>query len=144
MPRAVSTPKAVPDVVQGGMNRRHAVGLFAMSAAFVGSTTIAGGQAVQLVTVDVKTVGEGFQTSQLVGTSVQNDKGEEIGTLDDLIITKDKKLFGILEVGGFLGLGAHLIAVPYESLKISDDGSISLAGASQEAVKKLPEFEYKK
>jgi hypothetical protein len=53
--------------------------------------------------------------------------------------------FPILQVEAFLGLGAHLVAVPDESLNISDDGrTIPLAGASEEALQKLPEFEFKK
>jgi sporulation protein YlmC with PRC-barrel domain len=101
--------------------------------------------AVALIEVDVKEVAQGFQTSELVGTAIQNDKGEKIGTLDDLVITKDRSLFAILQVGGFLGLGGYLVAIPYESLNISDDGrKITLAGASKEALQKLPEFKFKK
>jgi sporulation protein YlmC with PRC-barrel domain len=91
------------------------------------------------------TLGQGYQISKLIGKNAQNDKGEKIGALEDFIITKQRNLFAILQVGGFLGLGGHLIAVPYESLDISDDGrKIVLAGASKEAVGKLPEFMYKK
>lgn len=102
-------------------------------------------QAVRLVVVDVKAVEQGYQASKLIGTNVENDKSEKIGSLDDLIITKDRKMFGILQVGGFLGMGGHLIAVPYENLNISDDGGkITLAGASKEALGTLPEFQYRK
>jgi hypothetical protein len=102
-------------------------------------------QAVALVEVDVKEIAQGFQASKLVGTAIQNDKDEEIGTLDDLVIAKDRNLFAILQVGGFLGLGGYLVAVPYESLAISDDGGkITLAGGSKDALQKLPEFQFKK
>jgi hypothetical protein len=98
-----------------------------------------------LIQVDVKAVGQGFQTSKLLGTRVQNDKDERIGTLDDLVITKDRSMYAILQVGGFLGVGGHLVAVPYDSLNIADDGrKITLAGASKEALKELPEFDFKK
>jgi sporulation protein YlmC with PRC-barrel domain len=100
-------------------------------------------QTVQLVAVDVKAVGEGYRASKLLGTKVENEKNEKIGTLDDLVITMDRKLFAVLQVGGFLGLGGHLIAVPYESLAIDDHGrKITLPGASKDAVHKLPEFQY--
>ncbi|MDB5397224.1 MAG: hypothetical protein JWM91_4730 [Rhodospirillales bacterium] len=102
-------------------------------------------QAVQLVTVDVKTVAQGFQASKLAGTPVRNDKNEKIGMLDDLVVTKDHGLFAILQVGSFLGLGGYLVAVPFDSLNISDDGrKITLPGASKEALKQLPEFQFKK
>lgn len=100
-------------------------------------------QAVQLVDVDVKAVGEGYRASKLLGTKVENEKNEKIGTLDDLVITTDHKLFAVLQVGGFLRLGGHLIAVPYESLAIADHGGkITLPGASKEALEKLPQFQY--
>jgi hypothetical protein len=102
-------------------------------------------QAVQLVAVDVKAVGEGYRASKLLGTKVENEKNEKIGTLDDLVITMDHKLFAVLQVGGFLGLGGYLVALPYESVAIDDHGrNITLAGASKGAVQKLPEFQYPK
>ncbi|MGZ5090231.1 MAG: PRC-barrel domain-containing protein [Burkholderiales bacterium] len=100
-------------------------------------------QAVELVVVDVKAVARGYRTSKLKGTNVTNDKNEKIGEIDDIIIGRDKVLFAILQVGGFLGLGAHLVAVPYQSLVIDDTGrKIQLPGASREALKKLQEFRY--
>jgi hypothetical protein len=52
-------------------------------------------------------------------------------------------LFAILQVGGFLGIGAHLVAVPFKSLALDDSGSkITLPGASKDELKKLPEFRY--
>jgi len=115
--------------------------LAAAVLAFTGSSDVARAQVVRLVVVDVKAVEKGFQVSKLLGKAVQNDKDERIGTFDDLVITNDSKPFAILQVGSFLGLGGHLIAIPYDSLDISDDGrKIMLAGASKEAVRQLPEY----
>jgi hypothetical protein len=128
------------------LNRREAaIGI--LSAPIFGvlaSAGVARAQTVQLVAVDVMAVGEGYRMSKLMSRNVQNDKEEKIGTLDDFIVTKDRNLFAILQVGGFLSLGGHLIAIPYESLTISPDGQkIMLTGASKEAVKSLPEFKFK-
>jgi hypothetical protein len=102
-------------------------------------------QSVQLVAVDVKAVGEGYRATKLLGTKVENEKNEKIGTLDDLVITMDQKLFAVLQVGGFLGMGGYMVALPYESLAIADHGrKITLAGASKDAIQKLPEFQYPK
>jgi sporulation protein YlmC with PRC-barrel domain len=100
-------------------------------------------QVVQLVKVDVAAVAKGFRAKKILGSKVTNDKSESIGSLDDIIIDEKKQLFAVLQVGGFLGLGGHLIAVPYNSLKISDDGKkIELPGASREALTGLTEFHY--
>ncbi len=135
------------NVYSRGKNRRQvqlAAGLTA-ALGLVGSCEVVYAQAVNLIQVDIKTVAQGYQGSKLVGRPVYNDKGEKIGTLDDLIVTGDKNLYAVLQVGGFLGLGGHLIALPYDSLKIDDDGrKLTLAGASKDALGKLPEFQYKK
>ena len=93
--------------------------------------------------VDVVKVADGMRAGELKGKPVVNDRNERIGTIDDLIIGRDKVLFGILQVGGFLGLGSHYVAVPYEELKISPGSKIILPGASKEELKSLPEFKYR-
>src|ERR1700733_6817337 len=73
---------------------------------------------VSLVKVDLSVVAQGYRLSKLIGSSVINDKNEKIGTIDDLIADKDKKLlsFAVLQVGGFLGVGGRLAAVPFDRL----------------------------
>jgi sporulation protein YlmC with PRC-barrel domain len=101
-------------------------------------------QVVELVAVDVKTVGQGYRTSKLTGMEVVNSENEEIGEIDDFVIGRDDHaLFAVLQVGGFLGLGGHLVAVPFESLEVEDaGGKILLAGGTRDALNDLPEFEY--
>jgi len=73
-----------------------------------------------------------------------NSTNEKIGELDDLIIGKDRVLFAIIQVGGFLGIGSRLVAVPYTSLQIGQEGKhIVLPGATKEQLKALPEFVYR-
>jgi len=100
---------------------------------------------VQLIKVDLSVVAKGYRMSKLIGSSVINDKNERIGTVDDVIADKDKKQlsFAVLQVGGFLGVGGHLVAVPYDSLVIDDTGQkITLPGASKDELKKLSQFNY--
>jgi sporulation protein YlmC with PRC-barrel domain len=114
------------------------------------AVTLAAGPAlpqagVQLVKVDLSVVAKGYRMSKLIGSSVINDKNEKVGTVDDVIADKDKKQlsFAVLQVGGFLGVGGHLVAVPYDSLVIDDTGQkITLPGASKDELKKLSQFNY--
>jgi sporulation protein YlmC with PRC-barrel domain len=100
-------------------------------------------QAVELVIVDIKSVAKGYRTSKLTGRDVVNDQSQEIGKIDDFIVDKDKVMFAILEVGGFLGVGGHLVAVPFTSLQLDETGrKIVLPGASKDKLEKLPVFEY--
>lgn len=105
-------------------------------------------QVVHLVVVNVADVAKGYRTSKLTGSAVQNDHNERIGTLDDIVIGHDqaRALFAVLQVGGFLGLGSRLVAVPYDSLKLEEqsNGSVKivLPGASKDELKKLNEVKY--
>lgn len=94
--------------------------------------------------VDVVKVAEGFRASKLLGKKVINSANEDVGTLDDLIIDRDRLVYAILQVGAFLGLGGYLVAVPYEYLAISDAGRriVLTAGGSKEELQKTDEFNY--
>jgi hypothetical protein len=95
--------------------------------------------------VDVAKVAFGYRASKMFERAVVNSQGETIGEINDLVIDKQKMVYAIIEVGGFLGMGENLIAVPYDSLTLNDTGEkISLPGATKEELKKLPKFEYHK
>jgi hypothetical protein len=100
-------------------------------------------RAMELLKVDVEVVARGYRASTLIGASVTNDKNEDIGAIDDIVIDKKRALYAILQVGGFLGVGGRLIAIPYEQLMIDDAGKkITLPGATREELGKLNEFKY--
>jgi len=81
---------------------------------------------------------------RLSAVPVVNEHGDKIGTVDDLIIEPSEKVpYAILSVGGFLGIGEHLVVVPFDSLKISEY-QIELPGATKDALKAMPEFRYAK
>lgn len=98
-----------------------------------------------LIIVDVTAVAEGYRASRLRGTTVLGPDNQKIGRLDDLVVSKNGDVwFAIIQVGGFLGVGSHFVAVPYSSLQISDDGSrIVLPGATKQQLESLPEFKYR-
>jgi hypothetical protein len=101
-------------------------------------------QAVELLKVDVSVVAKGYRVSKLIGTSVKNDKNEKIGSIDDMIVDKQKVLYAILQVGGFLGVGGRMVAIRYDQLDIDDTGkNIKLPGATKEQIEKLEEFKYR-
>jgi hypothetical protein len=98
-------------------------------------------QTVEIVRVDVVKVQSGFRASKVIGASVVNASNDTIGKVDDVIISADGKApYAILSVGGFLGIGNRLIAVPYDALRFDD--KVSLPGATKESLKVLPEFRY--
>jgi hypothetical protein len=99
-------------------------------------------EVVQIERVNVTTVGVGFRSSKIVGSSVTNDANDNIGKIDDVIVSRDGKTpFIILSVGGFLGVGSRLVAVPFSSLRLTTAGPV-LPGGTKEELKSLPEFKY--
>lgn len=80
----------------------------------------------------------------LVDEPVYNDMNDQVGSIYDLIISPDRKAtYAILSVGGFLGMGKHYVAIDIDKFSIKG-GNLFLAGASKDALKAAPEFEYNK
>ena len=99
-------------------------------------------QTVELAKVDVQKLAAGYRASKVIGSSVVNEENEVIGKIDDLLISPDgKEPYAVLSIGGFLGMGTHLVAVPYETLKSTDD-KILLPGGTKNSLRMLPEFKY--
>ena len=102
-------------------------------------------QTVEITKVDVQRVAAGYRASKVIGSSVLNDANETIGKIDDLLVTRDgKEPYAVLSIGGFLGMGTHMVVVRYDSLKFVPDNKIVLPGGSKDGLKMLPAFEYSK
>ena len=100
---------------------------------------------VSVSTVELRDVAAGWSAKkQILGKGVYNDTGDKVGEINDLIVTPNKALsYAIVGVGGFLGVGEHQIAVPVGKFKQEKD-KIVLHGATKEALKAAPKFEYAK
>ena len=101
-------------------------------------------QTVEITKVDVQKVAAGYRASKVIGSSVVNDANETIGKIDDLLVTRDgKEPYAVLSIGGFLGMGTHMVVVRYDSLKFADN-KIVLPGGTKDGLKMLPAFQYSK
>jgi len=62
-----------------------------------------------------------WRTSKLVGVNVYNNENESIGSISDLLTDKSGNIKAVLiGVGGFLGVGEHLVAVAFDQIKFVD------------------------
>ena len=63
-----------------------------------------------------------WRASKVVGLNVYNDNNEKIGSISDLLMDPSGNIkAAVIGVGGFLGVGEHLVAVPFEKLKFSNE-----------------------
>jgi sporulation protein YlmC with PRC-barrel domain len=131
------------------MRQQIVVALLASVAwAFVGGTAlgqVAGSTTIGVTVEEQKVLALGWSAKKhVLGKDVYNSSDEKIGVVEDLIIAPDKAVsYAIVGTGGFLGIDRHDVAIPAGQFKIEGD-KLMLAGATKEALKALPKFEYAK
>jgi sporulation protein YlmC with PRC-barrel domain len=75
--------------------------------------------------------GSTWRASKVVGLSVYNDSNEKIGSINDLLVDKSGNVkAAVIGVGGFLGMGAHLVAVSFDKIKFSDEPIVYTGAAN--------------
>jgi sporulation protein YlmC with PRC-barrel domain len=86
-----------------------------------------------------------FRASKLTGLNVRNTAGEKLGTVDDMVVDvrTGKISYIALGVGGVLGIGEKLFAVPYSELKFNHgkDEMFFVLDMSVEKIKAAPGFD---
>jgi sporulation protein YlmC with PRC-barrel domain len=105
----------------------------------------AGSTLLSVSVAELREVAKGWSAKkQILGKDVYNDTGDKIGEVNDLIVAPNKSVsYAIVGVGGFLGVGEHDVAVPVSKFK-QQGGKIVLKGATKDALKAAPKFEYAK
>ena len=124
-------------VLVAGVIAVSSVGAPASDAPLVGGTILG-------VKIDVQGVAAtGYRASQLIGIAVFNDKNKEVGTVHDLILSDNGMVnLAILEVGGFIGIGAKYVAVPAHLFTDVNAKRVTLPGLSEQKLKDMPTFQY--
>ncbi len=99
----------------------------------------------QLVVAAVRFDG-GWRASKLIGAAVYDDQNQRVGSVDDLILSaQDKIAVAVVSVGGFLGIGSKLVAVPYGQLRYDPGGKdarVVMPGATKDSLNGMPNFVY--
>jgi sporulation protein YlmC with PRC-barrel domain len=75
-----------------------------------------------------------WRASKIVGLSVYNDNNEKVGSINDFLMDKSGSIKAVvLGVGGFLGMGEHLVAVSLDKVKFVNDPIVYTGTASTAA-----------
>jgi sporulation protein YlmC with PRC-barrel domain len=71
-----------------------------------------------------------WRASKMVGLSVYNDSNESVGSINDLLTDKTGNIKAVvIGVGGFLGVGEHLVAVAFDKVKFVNE-PVAYTGAA--------------
>src|SRR5689334_9370322 len=75
----------------------------------------------QASTTDTSFKGD-WRASKVVGLNVYNSQNENVGSINDLLMDKSGSIkAAVISVGGFLGMGARLVAVPFDKMKFATE-----------------------
>ncbi|MDB5565992.1 MAG: photosystem reaction center subunit [Tardiphaga sp.] len=102
------------------------------SAAFAQSpATTTTAPAAAPVTASDSAYNGNWRASKVVGLSVYNDANEALGSINDLLTDKAGNIKAVvIGVGGFLGVGEHLVAVSYDKIKFVNEPVVTTSAAA--------------
>jgi sporulation protein YlmC with PRC-barrel domain len=115
-----------------------------MTAALIGSALLATAAVAQTPTTTTNNMAPAaatttdssgyhgdWRSSKLIGVNVYNDSNEKVGSISDLLLDKTGNIkAAVIGVGGFLGVGEHLVAVSFDKLKFVDTPVPSTSASS--------------
>lgn len=83
----------------------------------------------------------------LIGADVHDMNGEDIGNIEDIVVTADGQVGNVIvDVGGFLGIGARSVALAFDDLQIArDEGGMTSSlrvwvDLTEEKLENMPEW----
>jgi hypothetical protein len=80
--------------------------------------------------------------SQIIGSRIYNDRDQNVGEVDDILLTPSGPM-AIVQVGGFLGIGGRLVQMPLNDVRWNAERErLMLPGATKEMLETRPAFEY--
>lgn len=79
--------------------------------------------------------------NSIMGQSVYNENDEKVGDVTDVVLGQDgSATHFVVGAGGFLGLGQHDVAIPFDEIQRGDD-RLTLSGYTKDQLKNLPKVE---
>jgi sporulation protein YlmC with PRC-barrel domain len=83
-----------------------------------------------------------FMVEKIVGSKVRTMKGEDVGTIKDIVVDIDagRILYAVMDMGGFLGIGGKLLPIPWRSLAPLPSEGIFFLNISEDKLKDAPAY----
>ena len=88
-------------------------------------------------------------SDELVGTSIYGPNDDWVGDVSDIALTEDGQIEAVIvDVGGFLGLGTHTVALGMEQIQLRrgeggwfGDEIRAYVNATEEELEQMPEWQ---
>ena len=89
------------------------------------------------------TSGSLIAAEQVKGTNVYNLQGEELGSIEDIMIDKvsGRAVYAIMAFGGFLGMGEKQHPLPWSTLKYDEQKEGYVVDLDKERLEGAPNFD---
>jgi sporulation protein YlmC with PRC-barrel domain len=85
--------------------------------------------------------GSHFRASELLGKSLKGTDGEDLGDVNDLIISSQGEVdFALVSKGGVLGLGDQVVPVPWNAISSGAQEDELMVNISKERFDSAPSF----
>ena len=84
-----------------------------------------------------------YNASAVIGLDVRNSNNDSIGSVRQLIVDKKGTVTGVVvDVGGFLGIGAHPVLLQWNQVQLADrDGkTIAVVNVDKDTLKQMPAY----
>lgn len=84
-----------------------------------------------------------ISASSIIGDSVKNSKGEDLGKIEELMIdtTNGVVTYAVVSFGGFLGMGDKLFAIPLQQMSLNTEKKCLILDVPKEKLENAPGFD---
>ena len=84
-----------------------------------------------------------LRAGEMIGESLRNTRDEYLGEISDVVFDPNGNQIthALVEVGGFLGLGQDVVAVPLSALRVTDQRNTYVIALTPERLEEAPRVE---
>jgi sporulation protein YlmC with PRC-barrel domain len=86
---------------------------------------------------------ERLTATSIIGDKVESASGEDLGSIDNLMINirSGRVEYAVVEYGSFLGIGGKLFAIPFEELHVAQGRHAFIVNRDKDYLRMSPGFD---
>jgi sporulation protein YlmC with PRC-barrel domain len=84
-----------------------------------------------------------LSATSIIGDRIENPEGEELGSIDNLMVNvhSGEIEYAVVEFDSFLGIGGKLFAIPFTELKLNAEKKVFILHRDKEYLRNSPGFD---